>query len=539
MKESLKLTSLETGIIYGIMPFVGFFVRPFIGAIADRTQKHKAVLALSCVLTGVFYLLILLVPSKHSPENSAMFSHIETKIHCNDFDSYIHDCYKNDSSSVSQCPLSFQRYIDLLENQTLSSGHVVDFVSVGNLSHTFNQINNGSYDTIYNEIMRNKSCLVECQYKTTGEMSEYKSEACFTNHAEQTEKKCYDVVVTLTKEPDLIFTLPNISDITAREVKEDEQVMGNIVCRNFDLKGMIYEKKPYWQMLCNEETEMVCQLKCSLVNGDNICQSDNEPAQTDTFWLFLVIFLFANIAFAPVMSLGDAMAYDILGEKRHIWGIQRLFGTIGFALFALTSTFVMDMLSSENQPINFSVSFYIFAVLTLIASIFSCMMPISEDFACSQMMKNLSKLFRNAEIVAFLVVILIFGIFTGAIETFLFWYLKNLGNWSQIIAGLSLLMSCSAEVPMLFVSGRIIKRFGHVPCLYLAFAAYSVRFISYSFLTNPWFVLPIELLHGLTFGLMYAAATSYGSIITPPGMSGTIQGLIGGIHFGFGELYNC
>jgi hypothetical protein len=72
-------------------------------------------------------------------------------------------------------------------------------------------------------------------------------------------------------------------------------------------------------------------------------------------------------------------------------------------------------------------------------------------------------------------------------------------------------------------------------CLYIAFVAYTVRFIGYSFLTNAWFVLPIELLHGLTFGLMWAAATSYGSIITPPGMSGTIQGLISGVHFGFGN----
>jgi hypothetical protein len=57
----------------------------------------------------------------------------------------------------------------------------------------------------------------------------------------------------------------------------------------------------------------------------------------------------------------------------------------------------------------------------------------------------------------------------------------------------------------------------------------------FTMVTNAWFVLPIELLHGLTFGLMWAAATSYGSIITPPGMSGTIQGLISGVHFGFGN----
>ena len=34
---------------------------------------------------------------------------------------------------------------------------------------------------------------------------------------------------------------------------------------------------------------------------------------------------------------------------------------------------------------------------------------------------------------------------------------------------------------------------------------------------------------------MYATASAYGSLVTPPGMHGTIQGLIVGLHYGFGE----
>ena len=90
------------------------------------------------------------------------------------------------------------------------------------------------------------------------------------------------------------------------------------------------------------------------------------------------------------------------------------------------------------------------------------------------------------------------------------------------------------QLPMLWVAGAIIERLGLVSCLYLALLCYALRMLVYSVLVNPWLVLLVEPLHCVTFGLMYAAASSYASIIAPPGMSATLQGLLGGLHFGIG-----
>ena len=89
----------------------------------------------------------------------------------------------------------------------------------------------------------------------------------------------------------------------------------------------------------------------------------------------------------------------------------------------------------------------------------------------------------------------------------------------------SVVMSSSVKVALYFSLTQSVHIF-----------SYGLRFLGYFLLTNPWFVLFLEPLHGITFGLMYAAASSYASSITPPGMHGTIQGLIGGIHFGTGML---
>jgi len=48
--------------------------------------------------------------------------------------------------------------------------------------------------------------------------------------------------------------------------------------------------------------------------------------------------------------------------------------------------------------------------------------------------------------------------------------------------------------------------------------------------------LAVEPLHGVTFGAMWAATTSYGGIISPEGLAATVMGLVNATHFGLGRL---
>ena len=88
---------------------------------------------------------------------------------------------------------------------------------------------------------------------------------------------------------------------------------------------------------------------------------------------------------------------------------------------------------------------------------------------------------------------------------------------------------------MLWMSGTIIHKIGVVGVLYLTLICYALRLFVYSMLTNPWFILFVEPTNGVTAGLIYAVATSHATDIAPPGMSATVQGLVGGLQFGIGE----
>jgi hypothetical protein len=72
--------------------------------------------------------------------------------------------------------------------------------------------------------------------------------------------------------------------------------------------------------------------------------------------------------------------------------------------------------------------------------------------------------------------------------------------------GLSSAVSCFSELPFFFYSSELMRRLTPKGALSLAIVCYSVRLGYYSLLENPWFVLPIELLHGITFAVFWSAA---------------------------------
>ena len=286
-----------------------------------------------------------------------------------------------------------------------------------------------------------------------------------------------------------------------------------------------------WNQICKEKSSNNCLLQCK--SAGHLCQEQNSESNK-TFWIFSVLFLLGNIFNAPVVNLVDALAYTVLAEKRHNWGKQRLWGTLGFAMFAMTSTFVMDILERSNGVVDYSVAFYIFVGFRLLSPVIVLFLDVNENIHCQKMLKNFTALFLFPEVVAFLSVMACLGILHFAYFGFLFWFLEDLGS-SQIILGLCCGMNALSEVGILLISGKIINLIGHVRCLYIALFAYAVRYLGYSFLTNAWYVLPVELLHGVSFGLMWAAATAYAFIIAPKGMSATVLGLMAGVYFGLGK----
>lgn len=155
----------------------------------------------------------------------------------------------------------------------------------------------------------------------------------------------------------------------------------------------------------------------------------------------------------------------------------------------------------------------------------------TQTHMSANILKDVGQMFLSVRCVVFFLWCVAIGLCTALIWNFLFIYLDELAehydngtDYITTLEGLVMSIQCfGGELPFFFMSGWILKRIGHVNAMSLVLFGFGVRFLLYSMLQNPWYILPIELLNGLTFGLFYATMASYASIVAPPGTEATMQ----------------
>ncbi|XP_035228941.1 major facilitator superfamily domain-containing protein 6-like [Stegodyphus dumicola] len=283
-------------------------------------------------------------------------------------------------------------------------------------------------------------------------------------------------------------------------------------------------------------------LKCSL--GDSICAENchsteyfdqtSETNQLQQLCLFSGLVAIAYTAYGSLISLSDAACYNALGTQPHLYGKQRMWGTIAWGPLSALIGFLNDIFTGTSNVYDFSAGFYLFAILLIIDMPIVNKLHLKPAERSKNICKDVGKLLVKLRIILFILCCFFIGTATGLSRTYLFWYLRTL-HASQLILGLVVAVMCFlGELPFFFFSGWIINKIGHVNTFLMAFIAFGLKFIFYSFLTNPWLALPIEILQGACYGSFYAAMTSYAKIVAPKGTEATAQGLASGAFEGLG-----
>ena len=174
---------------------------------------------------------------------------------------------------------------------------------------------------------------------------------------------------------------------------------------------------------------------------------------------------------------------------------------------------------------------------------------------------RIGKLLSSKDVWYFLVVIYLMGIGAAFVEIYLFLFLTETLGAERTLLGLCVAFTVVMEFPFFFFSKWLLARLGSRGMIVLAHFAYISRVVAYSFLYDPWWVLPIELLHGVTFACLWYEASArartqdrrilthywhwrwrcrsagvvYVQSIAPKGLEATSQGLFGGTFGGLGR----
>ena len=289
----------------------------------------------------------------------------------------------------------------------------------------------------------------------------------------------------------------------------------------------------------NDKNLFTCQLDCTKYPDELL--NPPEPQKVmfgKTFWMtFWLYFVGFNI-YASIWALLYGMNYAILGDRRHHFGRQRVWGTFGALTTAVISAFAMNKYGSATPEITFTPCFIGFGVLAVITGIVAMFFKLPYMVANPAMAKDMCQLFHHPQVTVLFIVLFIMGFLFSAADTFLFVYLRSLGASSWAL-GVNLFVRFLGEIPSLYYSGKLIQKIGHVGCVYIVLVAYVVRYLGTSLIPNSWWEIPFSLLSSVVFSIGFTAISVYSSLITPPSMHATLQAMVQTIHFGLGKFTFC
>ena len=239
---------------------------------------------------------------------------------------------------------------------------------------------------------------------------------------------------------------------------------------------------------------------------------------------------------APISSLLDSSTLCFLGPRSHEYGKIRMFGAVGWGLGSLVAGSIVQELGTQYAFHLFGLCMVMVAVIVVTLD-FTVMHEEVEDIMEDSVsfFNSVVLLIPSWSYAFFLFVAVVAGFGATSLQSLLLMFLSDLGA-PDFLEGLTLSVATISELPIFWMSGSIIKRYGASSLLCASMVAFTVRSTLVSFLKNPWMVLPLQLLHGFTFAGAWTAGVALAKENSPVGLETSGQSIFSLAYNGIGGL---
>jgi len=285
-----------------------------------------------------------------------------------------------------------------------------------------------------------------------------------------------------------------------------------------------------------------CKLTCNKIKSELATCTYTKGNRMVTNSLYFVFRMLATMCLACNFVLLHAQTIQMCKIEEEqgntgTLGRQYTYEALAQAIISPSVGTLMDYIArtyNEGRP-NYYVPFFGQDVFLLICIGSICMINMDLNLPKSSGMKGIKKIFSSLDICFFLAVMFILGNCFGFVETYLFLYLKDEMLAPMYLLGLTITVGALVSIPFLYFGDWIVGKMGNENVFITAFMAYAIRYVGYSYITNPWLAFPFEALEVFTYQLKKVAASRYIGQNAPEGLLATLNGLAGGFHYGFGK----
>jgi len=249
----------------------------------------------------------------------------------------------------------------------------------------------------------------------------------------------------------------------------------------------------------------------------------------------------AGFLFKTSVPLTDAVAGTVLQDPQDQYGKVRVMGSIGFGVTSLAIP-LLGIINPDSAPsmlIAFLVSLIVFSTVVLVvpppvpqsapapvlayhetpAAPDAAVPAVPADPADTASPTTAAPPSIPRSVWAVIGVVAVGNVAFGAYNSFFSLYLRN----TLAVEAVTVYWAIGAlsEIPIIFFSGRLIRRFGTGPLMTAAGIAMALRLVAYALKPALPVVAVIQLLHALTFGLMLSAGIAYVNTVAPPARRAT------------------
>uniref|UniRef100_A0A182PUW1 Major facilitator superfamily associated domain-containing protein n=1 Tax=Anopheles epiroticus TaxID=199890 RepID=A0A182PUW1_9DIPT len=568
--QSTGLTVEEIAIIYLALPFTTFLSPPITGFLVDKFGRYKPVVIMSLLLNALFHHSLMLIPQQEIPgkvPEAYVMRHPGTgnvevwwspcpSRECpeeEEIDIVVDQCLdhcllleQNPKIELAPPPTDLPLVVTPIGDEPNDPKDDLD-LSVrnkgkANKNKTADVLSTSSSSST-TELYMDKSLLKE----TPPEESEESEEGWVVAGSGDS------AFIVLDMHPDLGEPIEQLGmeiehddnatvtdfktrfgvallwkqgvNVTALE-EEDLRCGGLVMTSNMTLNSNL--KLSEWAADCMVQR---CRFRR---NGPDICPPDYKESDDKIFWIYFALRFLATTMLSAGVTIMDPIALTMIEKYGGDFGRERLFSSIGMAIFSPITGVLIDLFSKDLGYTDYSAAFYTYDILLIISSVTVFLMPLGEKLPADNVFKDLLNLLKLKHVIIFIWFLFLLGNFWGFIESFLFLYLKELGAPNYLL-GITITVGTVSSIPFLYGAGRITKIVGHVNLIVIAFIAHACRLVGYSFIENAWWCFPFEAMEALSCHLMWVAAATYCALLAPKNLLATLIGVLGMAHFSLGR----
>ncbi|MFC0471831.1 MFS transporter [Halalkalibacter kiskunsagensis] len=279
--------------------------------------------------------------------------------------------------------------------------------------------------------------------------------------------------------------------------------------------------QPMWGYLSDKYKTIKKMIILALVG---VCLTATTFMFVNSYIGYLVMMFILFFFVSPTTALGDSLVQKTSIQQNVSFGRIRLWGSLGFAITSLVVGYVLTWIGVEHilYPL------LLMAVIGLVMAFSIKDVPGTNKPVT---VLDALKLTTNSSLMLFLLFVIFISVSHRTNDIYLGLYVVELGGPEAMI-GWAWFIGVAAEALVFATTAYWYKKWSPLSFVIFAGVLYVFRWMLMGFAWSPWFILPIQISHGLTFGVFYIAAFQIVNKLTPEHLQATGHVLFITVIFG-------